>query len=156
MGNPMLQNLSPAIFLELYMVKALCWHRTPKTKKNAESGVSFAEIKILSRFIKDYCPKLLSFQIEYWNSNFLFGNPNIFWKCNFKLGMPIVVWEIQFQIGNSNCFLEIQLKLGIPNFKFWKCFQFYFGNISNFNLEMFVAPSPVLIGLIKNWKCFQF
>ena len=100
------------------------------------------------------CPKLLSFQIEFGNANFVFGNPNIFWKCNVKLGMLIIVWEIQFQIGNSNWFLEIQLKLGMSNFKFWKCFQFYFGNISNFNLEIFAAPPPSP-DRVKFWKYFQ-
>ena len=72
----------------------------------------------------------------------------------FQIGNANCCLEFQFQIGNSNWFLEIQLKLGIPNFKFWKCFQFYFGNISNFNLEIFAAPHPSP-DRVKFWKYFQ-
>ena len=65
------------------------------------------------------CPKLLSFQIEYWVSNFLFSSQNYFWECNYKLGIIIRIGNFQFPFRTPP--------------KNWKFPILNFGNVSNFN-----------------------
>ena len=98
---------------------------------------------------KNSCPKLLSFQIEYWVSNFLFSSQNYFWECNYKLGIIISIGNFQFPFRNPP--------------KNWKFPILNFGNVSNFNFEIFPiliwkylqpTPSPdrVKFGNISKWK----